>query len=118
MHQKASVRVVAAAVAVSTLSLGAACGGETGGKSQERKPPPRTQLAVTDIPDVLLPGIWPEKSRTGIHAYREGDTITVETGWATFIPDDAVSLCRNVIADLQFNPNLTVQVYGGTNNDT
>jgi len=45
-------------------------------KSAETEQAPRVKLSDADIPDVLMPGIWPSL----IKAYRTGNSVDVYTG--------------------------------------
>ena len=57
-----------------------------------------------------MPGIWPN---AGLRAYRDGDSITINTNWTDngttvdgrTTPDAALSICAQVIGDLEMGPS-------------
>lgn len=73
-------------------------------------------MTANELPDIFDTP-WPETSTTGIHAARQGDWITVKTGWKNYLPNDSVAMCSDVIGDLDYAQGLTVSIYGGAKND-
>jgi hypothetical protein len=69
-----------------------------------------------DIPDVLMPGIWPG---AGLKAYKDGSNVTVYTLWhqdGTTVDnrttmDAATAVCTDTLGDFGYDPTIGVTVY-------
>lgn len=88
----------------------AAAGGLSacGGSSKSNAPPAQhVQLTKSDIPDVMMPGVW-----TGIEdAYRDGNSVTIDTTWPDTPQrrDDAGSAALAAAGDLGYVYSVTVK---------
>lgn len=101
-----------ARIAALALAL-AGCGGSHA-TSHKAVKPQGTRLSANNIPDVLMPGIWPNAR---LRAYRDGNSVTVYTDWSDgettvggrSVSDAATVICGQVVNDLQ-DSSLTVEV--------
>jgi hypothetical protein len=77
--------------------------------------PSGQRLTDADIPDVLMPGVWPG---AGLKVYRDGDSVTAFTNWSQgettvdnrTTTDAAQSVCAGVLNDLAFPTGITLAV--------
>jgi hypothetical protein len=77
--------------------------------------PTGQRLTIDEIPDVLMPGIWPG---AGLKVYRDGDSVTAFTNWSQgettvdsrTTTDAAQSVCAGVLGDLAFPAGITLAV--------
>lgn len=105
-----------AATILTVMALVSACGGHRESQGDvSTQAPSAVALDASDLPDVLNPGIWTEQG-PGLTASRDGSTITIKTGWTSYAPDDAVTVCGNAVLDLH-EPGVIVQVMGGNSDD-
>jgi hypothetical protein len=86
----------------------AGCGGhaKTNSSAADSNAPVVT-LTEDDIPDVLMPGVWPASAN--LQATRQGNAVTVTTDWSAGettvdgrdVTDAAQSICGVIVGDLQ-----------------
>jgi hypothetical protein len=116
------------AAALLFLALAAGGCGETSKSSgsdistfEAATPGAGTKLTESDIPDVLLPGIWPNSETWTVE--RNGDTVTVQTDWnrgdttvdGRDVTDASQSICAVIPPDLSnFNVSVDVLAADGT----
>jgi hypothetical protein len=86
----------------------AGCGGHGGGTkaSATDSNAPVVALTENDIPDVLMPGVWPASAN--LQATRRGNVITVTSDWTAGettvdgrdVTDAAQSICGVIVGDI------------------
>lgn len=104
---------VGVVLAATTLAV-TACGG--GGATSSASNQPTVQLTADDVPDVLMPGIWPG---AGLKVSRQGSSITVKTNWAdneTTVDgrttlDAAQTICAQIINDYEIGRGVAFDTF-------